>query len=184
MDHDENSTTNHTLPSSGNNSFQLQCYFIIAMSEQHEQTPPPQPHGAPPLLTHPKPLAAQDVASTRMNPINRTKVAASPPYLQCYYPDSSFQICQAYHQSSVAGASNGQSHPSLALMDLSLLLKPSKSNNISIKQTNLIEHMSLPTQKTNTSPKGNKVPHPVSLFLVVGKTCFLLQYPKVLLREN
>ncbi len=134
MDHQENSSVNHTLPTSGNDSFQLQCHFIIAMSEPNEQTPPPLPHAAP--------------------------VAASPPYLQCYYPESSFQMCQAYHPSSVAGASSGQSHPSPALMDPSLSLKSSKSNNSSMEQTGLIEHMNLSTQKNTTSPKRDKVPCP------------------------
>ncbi len=64
MDHQENSSpnhilpsTNHTLPSPGNDSFQLQSYFIIALSEMNEQTSHPQPHEAPPPLSCPKPLA-------------------------------------------------------------------------------------------------------------------------------
>ncbi len=80
----------------------MQSYFIIAMSEIVEQTPPPQPHAAPPPLSHPKPPVAPGIVSTRMNPMNRTAVAIGPPYSQCYSPDSSFQICQAYHQLSGA----------------------------------------------------------------------------------
>ncbi len=91
-----------------------------------------------------------------MNPINRTKVDASPLYLRCYHPDSPFQICQAYHPLSVAGASSGSSHPSLALMDPSLLLRSSKSNDSSSKQTNLIEHMILSTQRCHFSKRKQK----------------------------
>ncbi len=120
------------------------------MSEPNEQIPPPQPHAAPPSLSCPKPLERPGIASTRVNSINRTSVAVRPPYSQCYYLDLSFQTYQAYHPLSVAGASSGQSHSTLAIMDPSLSLK---------SKTNLTEHMSLLTPKTTTSSKGNKVPH-------------------------
>ncbi len=92
------------------------------MNEPNKQTPPPQPHAAPPPLSHPKSLAAPAVASAQMYPINRSVVVACPPYLQCYYMDSSFQICQAYHTLSVEGSSSGQSPPSPALMKLAQIM--------------------------------------------------------------
>ena len=69
---------------------------------------------------------------------------------------------------NVAGASSDQSYPSLALMDPSFLLESSKSNNSSINQTNLIEHMIPLIQKTPLLQKETKFLVLFSLFLVLG----------------
>ncbi len=147
-------------------SFQFQFYFIVTMSNPNEQIPPPLPHEAPPPLCCSTPPAAP--GGLMEKPINRSAVAVGPPYLQCYYPDTSFQKFQSHHKFSVAETSQSQSPPPPAVMDPSVLLNSNASNNSSIKQTNLMEQMSPTAQQTKSPSKEGEFCHPFFLLSVQG----------------